>query len=74
MSGSETRAVDPDSLNADPDPDPAFQVIQDPDSGSGYGSGHNPNPGFCRPKTEKLFDQKLQFTYAQATGEDFSPQ
>jgi hypothetical protein len=51
-----------------PDPDPAFQV--------------NPDPGFLRPKTEKkntarkfsFFDQKLQFTYVQATGEAFSPQ
>jgi hypothetical protein len=41
MSRSETRAVDPDSLNADPYPDPAFQVIQDPDLET------DPDPGFC---------------------------
>ncbi len=51
------------------DPDPEYQV--------------NPDPGFWWPKTEEkntteiffiFFDQKMQFTYVQATGEVFSPQ
>jgi hypothetical protein len=25
----------------------------------GYGSGYNPNPGFWRPRTGKIFDQKF---------------
>ncbi len=58
------------------------------ESGSGYGSGSsisresgsNPDLGFWWPKTEEkktdeeFFDQKLQFTYVQATGENFSPE
>ncbi len=49
------------------DPAPAFQVNPDPD------------PGFWWPKLKKIiqvkgfFDQKLQFTYVQATEEAFSP-
>jgi hypothetical protein len=67
------RAVDPDSLNPDPDPDPAFQVHPDT----------NPDPGLDDQKLKKkikpniflsFYDQKLQFTYVQATREAFSPQ
>jgi hypothetical protein len=32
------------------------------------------DPDTIRPKTEKKFYQKLQLTYAQATGKYFSPQ
>jgi len=52
-----TIAVDPDSLNPNPDTDL--------------------DPGFWWPKIEGekkyFFDQKLHFTYVQATGEAFSP-
>jgi hypothetical protein len=66
--------VDPDSLN--PDPDPVFQVI--------YESGSRIlTKNWKKYSWEKiyLFDQKLQFTYPEAslkdiedTGEAFSPQ
>jgi hypothetical protein len=56
--------VDPESLNPDPDTDPDRIRIQ----------------GFDDQKLGKkysrffFFDQKLQFTFVQATGEAFSPQ
>jgi hypothetical protein len=65
--------VDPDLLN--PDTDPAFQVNPDSDS--------DPIQGFDDQKLKKektteifyiFFDQKLQFTQVQATGEAFSLQ
>jgi hypothetical protein len=63
--------VDPDSLNPDPDLDPALKVYLDA----------VPDwiwiQGFDDQKLKKkitVFLIKLQFTYVQAIGEDFSPQ
>jgi hypothetical protein len=66
--------------NPDTDPDPAFQVNRDLDT--------DPDPIRIQSFADKilkkkhtaeiffifLLDQKLQFTYVQATGEGFSPQ
>jgi hypothetical protein len=55
-----TRAVDPDSLNADPDP----VRIQ----------GFHDRKLKEKKTAENFFYQKLQFTYVQATGEAFNSQ
>ncbi len=64
--------MDPVSLN--PDPDPAFQVNPDPDTDPIRIKGFDDQKLKKKIQMENLFDQKLQFTYVQATGEDFSPQ
>ncbi len=62
---------DPDSLIPDPDPD---SWISDPDS---LISNPDPNPAFNAEYRSQLkkylefFDQKLQFTYPQASMKDF---
>ena len=61
--------MDPNSLNPDPntDPDPAFEVNPDADDQKMKQKKYSTNFFLS-------FDQKLQFTYVQATGEAFSPE
>ncbi len=67
--------MDPDSLNSNPDtnPDPAFQVNLDPDLIQIQGFD---DQNLRKKNTAEyffyLFDQKLQFTYVQAIGEEKS--
>jgi hypothetical protein len=76
------RAVDPDSLNPNPDtdPDPAFQVKTDSDTDrdpiriQGFDDQKFKERNTAENFFYLFFDQKLKFTYVQATGEAFSHQ
>jgi hypothetical protein len=52
------------------DPDPAFQVNPD----QGFDDQKLKKKKYSRNFLSSFFNQKLQFTYVQATGEAFSPQ
>jgi hypothetical protein len=64
--------VDLDSLN--PDPDPAFQVNPGPDPDPIQIQDFDDQKLQKKIKMKICFNHKLQFTYTQATAEDFSPQ
>ncbi len=65
------RAVDPDSMNSDPytDLDHAFQVNPDTDPIRIQGFDDQKLKNTAEIFFISFFDQKLQFTYVQATGE-----
>ncbi len=64
--------MDLDSLNLDPDP--AFQGNPDPDPDPIQIQDFEDQKLKKKIKMKIFYNQKLQFTYAQATEEDFSPQ
>jgi hypothetical protein len=57
--------VDPNSLNPDTDPDPVFQLNPDPIRIMDFDDQKREK----KNTDENFFDQKLQFTYVQATEE-----
>ncbi len=61
---------------SNPNPGPAFQVNPDPDPIRIQGSDdqHLKKKNTAEINFISFVDQKLQFTYVQATGEAFSPQ